>query len=327
MEFRTIISIPESHHKFDFNSGLFFIGSCFAENIGNKLIKNKFNALSNPFGVLYNPASVCQSLNRIIDNSTFNENDFFLADDLYKSFHLHSSFAGINSEILINEANQTLNNAHNHLKQAEFIFITLGTSWIYKIKESGLIAANCHKKPSDSFERILLSEEDSFSKLSDTIVKIKKINPNIKIVFSISPIRHLKDGALENQISKSLLFSSIKKLQNKHIDLMYFPAYEIMMDELRDYRFYAADMIHPSETAISYILERFMATYTNESTINLCYRIEKVFKALSHKPFNKETQAYKNFVSATLKMINEIKKELPNTDFEIETKWLKSGND
>jgi len=311
MEFRTKITIPESPNKICYKSNLFFIGSCFAENIGSKVVANKFNAVSNPFGVLYNPASVRNSLNRIIKNTTFSEKDFFKSNELYKSFDLHSSFADIDLNKIITRANETLNYSHKALINADFLFITLGTSWIYDHAGSNKTVANCHKLPEKTFKRRLLKHDEIVNYLNDVQQSISSINSKVNIVLSVSPVRHLKDGAIGNQLSKSLLFTAINEVLVANNNYFYFPAYEIMMDELRDYRFYASDMIHPSDTAVDYIWTCFKNSFMNEETIKLSNRITNIVTAQNHKPFFKNTTDYNNFITKLNESIQKLKEDYP----------------
>jgi hypothetical protein len=302
--FTTTVNIPPSAKKIDHNSKLITLGSCFSENIGQKLADSCFLVESNPFGVLYNPVSIKNSLIDLLTEKKYTEADLFQNGSLWSSFSHSTLFSEIIQEICLQRINSRLESSAEMLREADFILITFGTAWLYELKEDGRVVANCHKLPADQFIRRRLSVEEIVKDYADLLIKVKAVNPGIEVIFSVSPVRHWKDGAHENNISKGILHLAIDKLLGQFDFLHYFPAYEIQMDELRDYRFYAEDMLHPSDQAVKYIWERFSSTYFSGETISINKKIEKYCNMLNHRPihqysnesliFNKKVEAEKS---------------------------------
>ena len=300
-------------------------GSCFAENIGEKLQKSKFQTLINPFGILYNPASIHASLERILEKKLFSENELFEHEGVWKSFNHHSRFAELSSSEFLHNANKKLEETHDFLQSTDFLMITFGTAWIYRLKESGEVVSNCHKLPVTLFVREKLTPDAIVEMYAKLMEKLLQIRPKIKIMFTVSPIRHWKDGAHENQLSKASLLLAIEQLQLLFPDnTMYFPAYEIVLDELRDYRFYAEDMIHPNETAIRYIWERFSNCFFSEETKKQLGEIEKINAAVLHRPFNQQSKSFQDFIQKSLKSLDEIERKYPELDFKEERRYFEN---
>ena len=275
-------------------------GSCFIENIGRLLIDNKFKANLNPFGVLYNPQSISQALQLLIDEQSFGASHIFEYKGLYHSFSHHSSFSHYDKEACLEQINNRLKLASADLLQADVLFITFGTAYVFRNKESGEVVGNCHKLPANHFDRYMLNVEDVVSDWRNLLKQLKEVNPSLQIVFTVSPIRHLKDGAHDNQLSKSVLLLAINELCTSDHSLHYFPSYEIVLDELRDYRFYNEDMVHPSSIAVRYIWERLSATYMHNETLLIIDEWRKIFLALNHRPLNVDSEEYKLFLRQTL---------------------------
>ncbi len=303
MNFRTEIKISKPDFDINFNSNIFFIGSCFSDNTGNYFKKYKFKTLINPYGVLYNPESVSNSLNYIIDNKKFTETDLIKFNGKWLSLDHHSSFSDANLNTVIDKINKSTNKAHNFIKQTGFLFITLGTSWVYRYNETNKIIANCHKIPAKKFTRELLTTDHIVNNYKILIKKITEINPQIKIIFTVSPIRHLKDGLHQNQISKSILFVAINELNKIFDNTSYFPSFEIINDDLRDYRFYKDDLTHITYFAINYIWKKISIKYFTQDTQNKINEIDKILKAVNHKPYDKNSAEYKKFISDILNKI------------------------
>lgn len=295
MKLQTKVEISTFSEEINHKHHLLLIGSCFTQSIGEKLEVAKFNTLLNPFGIIYNPVSIKNSFNFINENKRFIEQELFLENGVWKSFYHHSCFSDSNIEKTLESINRSINNAHVFLQNTEYLFITLGTSWIYEHLEKNIIVSNCHKISPNKFNRRLLKIHEIIDSLNEIIRISKNANPNISIIFTVSPVRHLKDGHQANTISKSLLFAALQSIKENNSNIFYFPAYEILMDELRDYRFYADDMIHPSSKAIEYIWESFCNTFFNAETIDLIKEILDLKVAMQHKPFFTETEDYKNF--------------------------------
>ncbi len=300
MNFRTTIDIPKSKIEINHQSKILMLGSCFTSNMGQKLIDNKFDACLNPFGVLYNPTSIANGLKILIDEKEFSEDDLFFDKGLYNSFHHHSSFSDANKGISLELINQNLQVANKRLKDADILFITFGTSYVYEYLPTGEVVGNCHKLPSKEFRRYKLSEADILKQWRDLILELKRLNPKLQIIFTVSPIRHLRDGAHDNQLSKATLLLAVNKLCEINSDVHYFPSYEIMLDDLRDYRFYAEDLIHPNNLAIEYIWKIFKDVYLAKESEAIIAEWKNIQKAIEHRPFNEETEEHIHFLKQTL---------------------------
>lgn len=297
MNFRTQIPLKKVHNQIDYSSKIVLFGSCFTENISNKLSYFKFENFSNPFGILFHSTAIKNSIVNAINENKYSENDCFLSNENWCSFDAHSELNNASKEEFLKNLNTTISETHTQLKEATHLIITLGTSWVYRHLESDKIVANCHKIPQKKFLKELLSVDDISSNLEAIICLLKNINPKIEIIFTVSPVRHLKDGFTENSLSKAHLISAIHNVIEPRNHIHYFPSFEIMMDDLRDYRFYNSDMIHPNETAINYIWETFKTVWINEKTTDLMNEIDAIQKGLSHKPFNEKTTQHQQFLS------------------------------
>ena len=297
MELITKVNIPEPQKKLGYNNKIMIIGSCFANEIGNILKSYGFNISVNPFGTLYNPVSITNSLNRLADNTPFEQKDIIdislhstqatqeqnsiinQEQNKYCTFSHHSSFAKNTKEEFLAAANHSLTNVSKHFKECDTVIITLGTSWVFRHLALNTIVSNCHKIHPKEFTREFLSHNETYDILNNFISKY----PDKNFIFTVSPIRHLKDGAHGNQISKASLLLAVEQLISAHTNTYYFPAYEIMLDELRDYRFYAEDMVHPSELAVKYIFERFKETCINPAEYQKMQQNLKASKQSQHR--------------------------------------------
>lgn len=320
--FRTTFKIEQSLNKINYNSKILSLGSCFSENIGEKLNYYKFPAIINPFGILYNPESIANSINFLLEKKQFTDSDLFEHKGIWNSFYHHSRFSNINKNICIEDINKSITSASAHLKKAKFLLITLGTSWVYEFIQTGEIVSNCHKVPSKEFNRNKLTANQIVERYKTIIKELQNNNRELNIIFTVSPIRHLKDGAAQNQLSKATLILAINELINQFEKVSYFPSYEIMMDDLRDYRFYNDDMTHPSQIAINYIWDKFKETYIQTDSNSLMYDVDKINQALQHRPFQPESSAHQKFLNGILKQIEKIEKF--NIDFKEEKTFLKS---
>ncbi|MBO7276663.1 MAG: GSCFA domain-containing protein [Bacteroidales bacterium] len=293
MNFTTPIPISKHEINISHKDKIMLLGSCFTENIGNKLTTNGFETLINPFGILYNPISINSCLNRIIELKYLNSDSLVQVDEFWYSYEHHGKFRDENKDKLLQTINLDITNTNLFLKQTDWLIITLGTAWVFFLKENNQILGNCHKLNPQLIDKRLLSTEEIYKDTILTINKIRKINPNIKIILTVSPIRHWKQGYRENLISKSTLHIAVDQICKTTNNCSYFPAYEIVMDELRDYRFYQADMLHPSEVTVDYIWEKFSNHLFTDSTISLCKDYLKLHSMKQHKAFNPESQGYK----------------------------------
>jgi hypothetical protein len=308
----TAIDISESRDKINFGDRVMFLGSCFAENIGAKMSENRFNVCVNPFGTLYNPMSVSMACKRMLNPVRFGEKDLFFHNGLYGSFFHHGCFSRPDMEDALRNMNESLDSSVKVFNHLSYLIITFGSAYVYYFKENGTIVANCHKRPETDFLRERTSVNQITEEWSNLITDLLRINPALKFIFTVSPIRHFRDGVHNNQVSKATLLLSEQLLTEMYPEnVSYFPAYEIMMDELRDYRFYAEDMIHPSSLAIRHIWERFCKTRMTDNTRNLITEIGGLNKALNHTVLNDKSEEYKIFLKQTLLKIERLKEKNP----------------
>jgi hypothetical protein len=277
----------------------------------------------NPFGILYNPASVAESLRMLMDDKSFSEADLFQQEGLWHSLLHHSRFSGINIEETLGKINSRIKSSSEYLKKAGFLFITFGTAWIYRFKNTGQIVSNCHKLPASDFIRTRLSVDEITEDFKNLTEKLKAFNPDLKIVFTVSPVRHWRDGATENQRSKAILHLAVEQIiKNTDGFCSYFPAFELVMDELRDYRFYTPDMIHISDVAVGFIWEKFEEALIDAESRQISVKVRKLKQALNHRPFNTDTDEYRNFVKQTTGQILKLENEFKNIDFTEEKMYF-----
>jgi len=311
MNFRTQISLKkQSRDLIDYSSKILLLGSCFSENIGNKLAYYKFQTNQNPFGISFHPKAIENIITNAINEKEYVAEDLIFQNERWHNFDAHSCLSNTDKQQLLKNLNSAILATNKNLNEASHLIITLGTSWVYRFIENDKIVANCHKIPQKKFLKELLSVDEIIESLSKIIALLKSINKNIQIIFTVSPVRHLKDGFVENTQSKGHLITAIHNVINDRENTHYFPAYEIMMDELRDYRFYEEDMIHPSKTAINYIWERFVATWFSENSETTMKQVAVIQKGISHRPFNENSEDHQKFLQNL-----EIKKEKLQTQF------------
>jgi len=315
-DFRTTFEIPQNK-VIDHQSGILLLGSCFSENIGNKLAEYKFPVSINPFGILYNPESIAQSIEMIINNKSFCSNDLFEQNGVFKSFYHHSRFSDVDENTCLKNINTSISTAHKHLKKSKLLLLTFGTAWVYQLNKTKQIVSNCHKVQAKYFDRFKLSTHQIINRYKELILRIQAINPEIQIIFTVSPVRHLKDGAAENQLSKATLIMASHQLVNDIDNCFYFPSYEIMMDDLRDYRFYNDDMVHPSAVAVNYVWDKFCDYAVSNNSQKLMTDINKITQAINHRPFNPETEAHQKFLKKTLRKMKTLEEKF-NLDYSIE---------
>ncbi|MCL9769096.1 GSCFA domain-containing protein [Flavobacterium sp. HXWNR69] len=324
MQFTTKIPVQKSSFPIDYDSKIMLLGSCFAENIGKKFSYFKYQATTNPFGIIFNAVSLEKLIRRVVENKKFTENDIFFHNELWHCYEVHSELSNPDKDLFLSHLNSILESTHRHIAALTHCIITLGTSWVYSNIETHEIVANCHKVPQKQFTKELLSIEQTEKSLENIILLIHSVNPNCHFIFTVSPVRHIKDGFIENTLSKAHLIAAIHSILNKKFSTSlevtnqnrnYFPSYEIMMDELRDYRFYAEDMLHPNQTAIDYIWLRFYEHYISESAAKLMEEVDAIQKGLAHRPFNPNTESHQKFLAQLNLKIETIKKKLPHVSF------------
>lgn len=320
MKLQTIVPLHSEKERIDYQNKLFLLGSCFVENIGRKLNYYQFQTLQNPFGILFHPIAIENLIIRAIEEKGYSDSDVFYFNERWHCFDSHSDLSDPSKENLLSNLNSGLLNTRNQLGKASHMLITLGTAWVYKDVETQKRVANCHKLPQNQFTKELLIESEIEESIKRIIKKIRKVNESASIIFTISPVRHLKDGFVENQRSKANLISAVGKIlesASSNNKLFYFPAFEIMLDELRDYRFYAEDMVHPNNLAIDYIWEKFKGVWISEKADLAMKEVQEIQKGLAHRPFNKEAEQHQLFLKSLEEKISHLKKEHPFMNFDI----------
>ena len=308
MIFHTEVNITPLNHSIHYCDGLLFLGSCFADEVGSLCRGLGFDALVNPFGVLYNPASIAQSVERLDSGKSFGHEDVLeVGEGQYCTFSHNTTFWNRSEEELLEQVNQCLAEAHAHFVKSKWIILSLGTSWVFRNKENGFVVSNCHKLPAACFERVFLPVEQSVQYLSEIVQQ----HPEKRFIFTISPLRHLKDGLHENQLSKAALLLAVDQVCKQFGNAHYFPAYEILLDELRDYRFYKEDMVHPTEQAVRYIWERFVDFAIDPKEKPAIKVAAELKQMLQHRPLFPESESYKKFEQLKEKKISDLKRDFP----------------
>lgn len=318
MNFRTELSIPPFPFKISHQDALLSIGSCFTEHIGGRLTALKFNHLLNPFGIVYNPISIAEQLEALFSKKTFSESDLFENQGLWHSFAHHGSFSGLNQMETLAKINSSLQQAQERFPSVNRLFLTFGTANVFILKESNQIVANCHKMPGTVFEKRRLTVEEIKSAFLPVLQKLKSQNADLQVFFTVSPVRHIRDGLVENQRSKATLLLAIDAICQELDFAHYFPAYEWIMDDLRDYRFFEPDMIHPNSVAIDYVWQQFSHAFFTENTQDLIRQIEAIVQASKHRPSHPQSDQHQVFVQKQLEKIKQLESAYPNLNFEKE---------
>jgi hypothetical protein len=324
MDFRLEFTPKPFDVKISHQQKLLLVGSCFTEQIGTKLSNHKFSILDNPNGILFNPVSICKSISSYIDNKQYTEADLFYQNECWNSWEHHSRFSKPDAAECLQGINESQSNANTFLKNTDWLLITLGSAFVYQL-ENKEVVANCHKVPTDKFVKRLLSADEVFAGLQQMIEKTQAFNPEIKIIFTISPVRHLRDGFVENNRSKATLIQAVHQLIEKNSNCFYFPAYELIIDDLRDYRFFAEDMVHPNYAATNYVWEKFIATCIDEPSQQLMKEIAVIVAAKNHKPFNPTSQQHKKFLQTNLEKVKKLQEQFPYLNLEGESAFFNSN--
>lgn len=318
MNFTTKVPVAAYEYPIDYSSKILSLGSCFAENMGEKFNYFKFQMTTNPFGIIFNPVSVEKLVESIVNQRLFTEADIFFHNDLWHCYDVHSELSHPDKMEFLERLNLTIQQSNHQIVQASHIIITYGTSWVYRHNLTNEIVANCHKVPQKEFTKEILSPEIIQKSIQNTISLIQKVNPDCRFIFTVSPVRHIKDGFPENQRSKAHLITAIHNLLadvTLSLSKCYFPSYEIMMDELRDYRFYAEDMLHPSQAAIDYIWIRFFENYVDSKYFDTMQEVCNIQKGLAHRPFNPNTSAHQQFLTSLNQKIIKLQERFPHFQF------------
>lgn len=306
-QFRTELHLKASENKISLNQPIITLGSCFADNIGQKLVASKFSVSVNPFGTIYNPLSIHKLILQSVYNQPPLAPTYLNNQGISLNYDFHSEFAADAKNSLEGKLKDVVGHTHHFLRKSKFLFITYGTSWVYERLDTGEIVANCHKMPSQQFKKNLLTQKKILESFDKTYRALKIFNPELRIILTVSPVRHLKDTLELSSVSKSILRLTCHTLTALYNDVEYFPAYEILLDDLRDYRFYSSDLIHPTSDAIDYIWKKFSTRYFDLETKLFLGEWEEITKALAHKPFQPTSQAHQNFLRETLKSLQELK--------------------
>lgn len=324
MNWTTPVEIPKSDIRIDWKSNVAFIGSCFAENISHKFTDLCFRTAVNPFGIVYNPLSVANMLKRIANKKLYTADEIFFDGENYHCWDFHGSFSSKDSNLCLQQMNGAVESEHAFLQKADVVFLTLGSAFCYFLQESGTVVSNCHRQNANLFRRELVSVERIVFALESAVQSLQTLNPQVRIVLTVSPLRHFKDGAHGNQLSKATLLLSANSVANTFKNVEYFPSYEIAMDELRDYRFYAADMIHLSSTAEDYIFEKCGESYFSEETRRNLSRVESFLKLSNHRIFDADSFKVKTFAQYALLQAKDLQAQIPGLDLSAEIRRFES---
>ncbi len=316
MNFTTKVPIAKNKYPLDYNSKIMSLGSCFAVNMADKLDYFKFESNCNPFGIIFNPVSIEKLVYRIIHSIIYTEKDIFFHNESWHCYEVHSKISNPDKAAFLKSLNRISKQANQQIIDATHFIITLGTAWVYRNIETNEVVANCHKVPQKHFKKQLLSIEEIIQSLENSIRLIRAINSKANFIFTVSPVRHIKDGFVENQWSKAHLITAIHNISKGQLSFVnYFPSYEIMMDELRDYRFYAEDLLHPSQIAIDYIWERFFETTISEEWYSTMEEIADIQKGLAHRPFNANSESHRQFLLKLQSKIRDIQNQFSRIEF------------
>jgi hypothetical protein len=317
-DFRTKVEIEKSENPIGIDHKIFLIGSCFTDNMGARFSAHRMQSMVNPFGVLYNPLSIGRLLRRLKDDAGCREDELVEQNGLWHHFDFHGQFSGTDRAAVCRNINVRLNAAADFLKAADFLILTFGTSYVYEREDTCEVVANCHKFPARFFNRYRLHPDEIVSVYKELVLDLHIFNPNLKIIFTVSPVRHWKDGAHGNQVSKSVLLLAVDKLCNLFNKVWYFPAYELMMDDLRDYRFYDERMFNPSGQAVDYIWSRFVESWMNGRTTQFIRRVEKVVKAREHRFSGGPSGSYLPFLKQSIALVDDIMQQFPEADLKFD---------
>ena len=315
MKLQTQLSLEKQVPGINYTSKLFLLGSCFAENIAEKFSYYKFQNEVNPLGVLFHPIAILDLLTRAHENNPYTEKDIFFSNGCWQSFRAHSRLNSISQTEILERLNTALKSTQYQLKNASHVILTFGTAWVYEHIQSKTIVANCHKQPQREFDKSILSVDELQDTFNSIISILKSFNPKVTAVFSISPVRHIKDGFVENNLSKAHLITGLHAVINTTENTHYFPSYELLMDELRDYRFYKEDMVHPNQIAIDYVWEKFQSIWIDADVNPIMQEVNQLQKGFAHKPFNPLAEEHAIFLSTLAKRAKALESRFPFMKF------------
>ena len=316
MEFRTELSTSDKQLTIGYSDKIMLMGSCFSDSIGKILTTSQFQTLINPFRTVFNPLIICKLLIKAIDQVSYTPDGLLRNNDLFFHYDLHSSFSNKKSEKFIKKVNKQLQKTRVFLMNADFLILTFGSSIGYYLKSNDQIVGNCHKVPASEFTKKMISQEEFNVAFTELFTKLVSLNPSIKVILTVSPVRHTKEGLVNSSLSKAKLLSMSNSLVSKYDWLSYFPSFEIMMDDLRDYRFYKKDMIHPNEVAVEYIFQKFIDWSFSEQTRTQLQNIRKVSASIQHKSQQPTSEQHKTFMSKLVLDIEKLQLELGRPIFK-----------
>jgi len=321
LKLKLTLDAKPANHKINYGERLLLMGSCFTENIGLKLQAHLFETLENSHGILFNPVSVQNALMDIISNKKYTESELFLLNDVWNSWHHHSRFSGVTQQEALDKMNGAIQEAHSYLKSAHHLVITLGSAWLYTLNGNapdhmGMVVANNHKAPANWFTKKLLQPQELLSNLHTLVTHLESFNPNLHIVFTISPVRHLREGLVENNRSKAVLIQAVHDLVSMEKNIEYFPAYEYVIDDLRDYRFYAEDLVHPNYAATQYVWEKLVDTYMTADTQSIMKQVAELQLAFNHKPFFSGSTEHQKFLLSYIEKTKYLMAQCPQLPLE-----------
>lgn len=320
------VEIKSPERKISYSDKIFLIGSCFTEHIGRRLEELKFQIIQNPNGILFDPISVSKSLNSYIELKKYKQADLFYLNELWQSWNHHSVFSGMDANNVLLNINLSQKNAHEQLKAANWLVVTLGSSFSYQLTEDNQPVANCHRAPGQWFNKHLLGIEETVAALEESINKLLTFNPGLQIIFTISPVRHIRDGVVENNRSKARLIEAVHRLVDKYKHAYYFPSYELVIDVLRDYRFYDVDLVHPNYAATEFVFEKFEQSFIDAEARTYMEEIRKIATGFKHKPFQPQTQSHQSFLKSSLEKVKILQEKLPELDFSKELTYFSKRN-
>lgn len=324
MILRTIVDTDPSPDQITYTTPVLFTGSCFAVETGRRMAEAKMNVLINPSGTLFNPVSVGNSIDFLLQEKRFTEEDLIFYDNLWHSFYHYTDFSSPDPVKTLSAINLSLESAREFLKKARFLVVTFGSAMVFRFRKTGVIVSNCHKMPSGLFSREMLKPGDVTGLWLPLLDRLRNFNPELKTIFTVSPVRYLSNGAHANQVSKSVLMLAVEELLSHPSAPAYFPAYEIFMDDLRDYRFYADDMVHPSATGIDYVFNIFRKTYFSRDTDRLYEEVMEILRARNHRIISPSSESLKKFAETILKKIEKLSTANPRLGFEEEKTYFNS---
>jgi hypothetical protein len=332
MNFRLALNIKPFPKQLNIRDSVFLIGSCFTDHISNRLQLHKFKVLENPNGIIFNPASIAHAIDSYLQNRQYELTDLFLFNELYSSWDHHSRFSHPDPQTCLSAINDSIHHAHQFLKTAKWVIITLGSSFVYELKDenlggkTGATAANCHKVPAQHFVHRLMKYTEVENQLARVISSIQQYYPGTNIIFTISPVRHYREGLVENNRSKALLHTAVHAMEQQFEQVSYFPSYELVIDDLRDYRFYAEDLVHPNYQATNYVWEKFTEAAIDEESRGIMKQLISIHHAKNHKPIHPGSKQHQQFLNTMLDRVKSLSVQYPFLDLQKEIEYFGGGD-